>query len=416
MRACFHSADILLPNDRVAIDKWAVIACDQYTSQPAYWKNVEELVGEEPSALHMIYPEAYLEKENMEKRIHNIHQHMGQYIEDGTLEKKISDGFVLVERRNQSGTRVGIVGCLDLECYDFNPKKQMLVRATEGTITSRIPPRVRIRQGAPLETPHIMLLIDDREKKLMEPVWSKREELAVVYETELMFGGGHIIGYAVTGEEAARLNDRLYEMQKHSDGFFLAVGDGNHSLATAKACWEKMKESVPEAKRQTHPARYALVELVNLHEDSLQFEPIHRVIFHVDGGQMLAAFREFLRLQGMEAGDGEEITFLTADGEVCMCIDGANGRLPVDVLQQFLDAYLEEHPESGIDYVHGTEALKELSKEAGNCGIKLGAIGKECLFPAIRAGGVLPRKTFSMGEAYEKRYYMECRRVCNETE
>lgn len=411
MKACFHSADIFLPNDRVAIDKWAVIACDQYTSQPVYWKNVEEFVGKEPSALHMIYPEVYLEEENMEKRIHNIHRHMGQYIKDGTLEKRISDGFVLVERRNRSGIRVGLVGCLDLECYDFNPQKQMLVRATEGTITSRIPPRVRIRQGAPLELPHIMLLIDDKEKKLIEPVWAGREQLESVYDAELMFDGGHITGYALTGGDAVQLNDRLYEMQENSDGFFLAVGDGNHSLATAKACWDKIKESVPESRRQEHPARYALVELVNLHEDSLRFEPIHRVVFHVDEKQMFHAFREFLHANGMKAGDGDEILFLTADSETGVRIDGAGSRLPVDVLQQFLDAYLEEHPDSRIDYVHGTEALKELSAKAGNCGIRLGVMDKESLFPAIRAGGVLPRKTFSMGEAYEKRYYIECRCV-----
>lgn len=411
MRACFRSANILLPKDGTVMDKWAVIACDQYTSQPEYWKQVEDIVGDEPSTLHMIYPEVYLEKENMDDRIHKIQSHMEQYMQDGTLQTKVKDGFILTERTVSDGVRLGLVGCVDLEAYDFDPAKETLVRATEGTIASRIPPRVRIRQGATIESPHIMLLIDDYGKTLIEPLYAIKNELAVAYDTELMLGGGRIKGYEITGERAKALNHQLYEMQCASDGFFLAVGDGNHSLATAKTCWEQLKKQLPEDKRNDHPARYALVELVNLHDASLQFEPIHRVLFGVDPQELSEEFCASVRHQGMECQSGGDIVFLSKEGELGFELVHAGGRLPVDVLQQFLDDYLSKHQDSSIDYVHGTEALTELSLVEGNCGICLGAIDKSSLFPAIRAGGVLPRKTFSMGEAYEKRYYMECRFV-----
>lgn len=411
MRACFRSADILLPKDGTAMDKWAVIACDQYTSQPEYWKQVEDVVGDAPSTLHMIYPEVYLEKENMDDRIHNIQTHMEQYMQDGTLQTKVKDGFILTERTTSEGVRPGLVGCVDLEAYDFDPAKETLVRATEGTIASRIPPRVRIRQGATVESPHIMLLIDDAGKTLIEPIYAMKDELALAYDTELMMGGGRIKGYEITGERAKALNNQLYEMQCASDGFFLAVGDGNHSLATAKTCWEQLKKQLPENECKDHPARYALVELVNLHDDSLQFEPIHRVLFDVDFMELVEEFQTAVRHQGMECQSGEEIVFLSKEGKLGLELVKAGGRLPVDVLQQFLDDYMSKHQDSSIDYVHGTEALTELALAEGNCGILLGAIEKSGLFPAIRAGGVLPRKTFSMGEAYEKRYYMECRLV-----
>ncbi len=411
MRACFASTDILLPSDEIDLSKWAVIACDQYTSQPEYWKKAEQFVGEAPSALHIIFPEVYLEKEDAKERIGRIQECMTQYLKDGVLKTSIKDGFVLVERRLGCGVRKGLVGCLDLESYDFRPEKKALVRATEQTIASRIPPRVQIRQGAVVESPHIMLLIDDPERSLIEPLYEKRTSLKTVYDTELMLGGGHITGYVIEGEEAGRLNSRLYEKQNACGGLFLAVGDGNHSLATAKTCWEQLKTTLSEKERESHPARYALVEVVNLHDESLEFEPIHRVMFHTDKKTIVSEFKEALKEQGISCDTGDSITFVGVTDRESYDLSGTEGRIPVDIVQTFLDEYLAGHKESSIDYVHGADAVEEIVKKDSCVGIVLGAIRKESLFPAIQSGGVLPRKTFSMGEAYEKRYYLECRRV-----
>ena len=415
MKACFASTDILLPSDDIDLSKWAVIACDQYTSQPDYWEKAEKIVGESPSALRIIFPEVYLEREDAKERIRRIQESMLQYLEKGVLIPSIKDGFVLVERRLSCGVRKGLVGCLDLEAYDFRPEKKALVRATEQTIASRIPPRVQIRQGAALESPHIMLLIDDPKNSLIEPLYEKRSSLKQVYDIELMLGGGHITGYAVEGEAAERLNAQLYERQKASDGFFLAVGDGNHSLATAKTCWEQLKTTLSETERENHPARYALVELVNLHDESLEFEPIHRVMFHTDKKTVVSEFINTLKEQGMDCDTGDSITFLDGNGREGYDLFNTADRIPVDVLQMFLDEYLARHKESAIDYVHGTDAVEEIVQKDNCVGIVLSAISKASLFPAIRSGGVLPRKTFSMGEAYEKRYYLECRSVEEQT-
>lgn len=411
MKACFRSADILLPGKGTAIDKWAVIACDQYTSQPEYWENVENYVGDAPSTFRMIYPEVYLEEKDGDNRIHNIQTCMQEYRQTGILEPAVQQGFVLVERKLNCGIRKGLVGCVDLEAYSFVASEQSLIRATEQTIESRIPPRVRIRQGATIESPHIMLLIDDADKTLIEPLYENRHKLPVVYDTELMLGGGHLTGYAIAGKAAAGLDEQLLKMQEQSGGLFLAVGDGNHSLATAKTCWEQLKATLTAEEKQTHPARYALVELVNLHDESLAFEPIHRVLFQVRADELIEGFKEALCKQQITYEAGEDIVFKAQNMECGIRIVEAGGRLPVEILQQYLDQYLREHTETKIDYVHGMEAVDEIAAQLGNCGISLPSIQKNSLFPAIKAGGVLPRKTFSMGEAFEKRYYMECRRV-----
>ena len=413
MNLCFKSGEIWLPNKDIEADKWSVVACDQYTSQPEYWHTVENIVVDKPSTLNIIYPEVYLGEGD--KRIAKIQEYMKKYISENILQPRIKDGFVLVERTTSSGKRLGLVGILDLESYDFKIGTKALVRATEGTIQSRIPPRVHIREGAILESPHIMLLIDDAKRELIEPLYERKQEFELLYDIELMMNGGTLKGYAICGENAQKLNDLIAQMQEdriqNNDGFFLAVGDGNHSLATAKTCWNNIKSTLSVEEQENHPSRYALVELVNLHSDALIFEPIHRVIFNVNSKDMIDKFKKYIKENGMDYNNGNDITFVHSGEEFAMGLTGTNGRLPLDVLQKFLDIYIENNKDVKIDYVHGDSAIKSLANNTNNCGIKLGSIDKNTLFPAIAAGGVLPRKTFSMGEAYEKRYYMECRKI-----
>jgi len=409
MKACFQKTNILLPNENYDAGKWAVVACDQYTSQPEYWENVEKITKDVPSTYNIVFPEVYLEEGD--GRIQTIQSSMKKYMEEKVLEERVKDGFVLVERDTASGKRLGLVGALDLEQYEYKPGTKALVRATEGTIESRIPPRMRIRRGAELESPHVMLLVDDKERKLIEPLFENRESLRVVYDTELMLDGGHLKGYAVDGDKALDTEALLYQMEKESGGFFLAVGDGNHSLATAKACWDELKVGLSAEEREIHPQRYALVELVNLYSEALIFEPIHRVLFDVSAENLMDAFKASLQEQNMSWEEGNDVVFVIKDTKIAMGIGNKGDRLAVDVLQSFLDCYMEQNAEVKIDYIHGEDAVMQLSLEDKNCGILLDAIDKYSLFPAIIAGGALPRKTFSMGEAFEKRYYMECRKI-----
>lgn len=403
MDTCFGPANILLPRDEETAKYWPVVACDQFTSQRDYWEDVARLVGDRPSALNIVFPEVYLEEGF--GRIESIQKHIEAYLGQGVLTERVHEGFVLVERTTQSGVRLGLVGKVDLDCYDYTPESQALIRATEGTVTDRIPPRVRIREGAQVESPHVMLLADDVDRELIEPLYARRAELEKLYDLELMKNGGHLRGYAVTGA-LARDTQKMIEMQQRRSALYLAVGDGNHSLATAKTCWEQLKPELTQKERKEHPARYALAEVVNLHCEALNFEPIHRVLFHVESAELIDAFTA-----AVPTAQGDDIVFIQNGEHRGVRLTASGGRLPVDVLQEFLDRYLEEHPEIGIDYVHGTAALEALSVKPGCCGIALKGMDKRSLFPAIIAGGVLPRKTFSMGEAEEKRYYMECRKI-----
>ena len=489
----FKEADILLPGKEVNMEKWSVIACDQFTSQADYWDAVEKYVGDAPSTLNVVFPEIYLgtienqendcnssgdgvknDKETGRKtkyasmtddeRIKYINTTMDTYLTDGTLKQAVADGYVLVERTTESGVRLGIVGLIDLDDYDFDPKKKTLIRATEGTVISRIPPRVKIRENAAIELPHVMLLVDDpidRQKidgcqcdtqedavniaavkhGIIEYVYAIRDTLRKLYDTELMQGGGHIRGYAVEGEAAKQVTEAFAAKQESSGGFLFAVGDGNHSLATAKTCWENIKKSgkFTEEQLKTHPARHALVEICNLHSEALEFKPIHRLLTNVDVKDMLSFFEAEITKQGLESTEGDEIVFEYVESGSCDSAKPANGnevvsenndgrctapiknsginitnrgdRLPVEILQGILDKYLETHGNVEIDYIHGDEALHGLVKETKGCGIFLQSIDKSTLFPAINAGGVLPRKTFSIGEANEKRYYMECHKI-----
>lgn len=493
MSNCFNPANILLPNDCIDMEKWSVIACDQFTSQADYWDAVEKHVADAPSTLNVVFPEIYLgtitkqendcnssgdgvknDKETGRKtkyasmtddeRIKYINTTMETYLTDGTLKQVVADGYVLVERTTESGVRLGIVGLIDLDDYDFDPKKKTLIRATEGTVISRIPPRVKIRENAAIELPHVMLLVDDpidRQKidgcqgaiqedaaniaavkhGIIEYVYAIRDTLRKLYDTELMQGGGHIRGYAIEGEAAKQVTEAFAAKQESCGGFLFAVGDGNHSLATAKTCWENIKKSgkFTEEQLKTHPARHVLVEICNLHSEALEFKPIHRLLTNIDVKDMLSFFEAEITKQGFASAEGDEIVFEYVESGSCDSAKPAYGnevvlenndgtctaaiktyginitnrgdRLPVEILQGILDKYLETHANVAIDYIHGDEALHGLVKETKGCGIFLQSIDKSTLFPAINAGGVLPRKTFSIGEANEKRYYMECHKI-----
>lgn len=464
MSNCFNPANILLPNDGIDMEKWSVIACDQFTSQADYWDAVEKYVSDAPSTLNVVFPEIYLGTTTKQERIKYINNTMDKYLTDGTLKQAVADGYVLVERTTESGVRLGIVGLIDLEDYDFDPKNKTLIRATEGTVISRIPPRVKIREHAAIELPHVMLLVDDPvdgqngelcqnesqenavniaaiKHGIIEYVYAIRDTLRKLYDTELMQEGGHIRGYAIEGEAAKQLTEAFAAKQNSCGGFLFAVGDGNHSLATAKTCWENIKKSgkFTEEQLKTHPARYALVEICNLHSEALEFKPIHRLLTNVDVKDMLAFFEAEITKQGLESAEGDEIVFeyvesgnddsakqangneAASENNVVNCtasirtyginITNRGDRLPVEILQGILDKYLETHDNVVIDYIHGDEALHGLVKETKGCGIFLQSIDKSTLFPAINAGGVLPRKTFSIGEANEKRYYMECHKI-----
>lgn len=454
MSNCFNPANILLPNDGIDMEKWSVIACDQFTSQADYWDAVEKYVADAPSTLNVVFPEIYLGTITDDERIKYINTTMDTYLTDGTLKQAVTDGYVLVERTTESGVRLGIVGLIDLEDYDFDPKNKTLIRATEGTVISRIPPRVKIREHAAIELPHVMLLVDDPvdgqngelcqnesqesavniaavKHGIIEYVYAIRDTLRKLYDTELMQGGGHIRGYAIEGKAAMQVTEAFEAKQNSCGGFLFAVGDGNHSLATAKTCWENIKKSgkFTEEQLKTHPARYALVEICNLHSEALEFKPIHRLLTNVDVKDMLSFFEAEITKQGLEGAEGDEIVFeyvesgnddsakqangneAVSENNYGISITNRGDRLPVEILQGILDKYLETHDNVSIDYIHGDEALHGLVKETKGCGIFLQSIDKSTLFPAINAGGVLPRKTFSIGEANEKRYYMECHKI-----
>lgn len=417
----FYPADILLPWG-ADWARWSVVACDQYTSERGYWEQVEQTVGDVPSALRMILPEAYLEDEGRQRRIDGINAAMERYLREGVL-AGVGSGFVYVERTLQGGqVRRGLVGMIDLEDYDFSKGSRSLIRATEGTVLERIPPRVQVRRGAPLELPHVMLLVDDREKRIIEPLAEKTGGMEKLYDFALMMDSGSIRGWKLGPQEEAAVAAGLGVLRdpEHfestygagKDGVLLfAVGDGNHSLATAKTCWEELKPSLSEEERKCHPARFALVELVNLHDDALRFEPIHRVVFGVCPEQLL---EELERTHDIRYGAGEEGQCFTAqwgDKKRMIRVLDPTSNLPVGTLQNFLDDYLARCG-GRVDYIHGEEAVDALAREEGCMGFYLPAMEKNELFSTVILDGALPRKTFSMGHAQDKRFYLECRRIC----
>ncbi len=423
---------VLLPKKGTNYHKWAVVACDQFTSQPEYWEEAKRIVGKAPSTLELILPEAYLEKPGEKERIASIKASMRAYLDEGILEEK-PQGFVLVTRTVEGNTRTGLVMALDLEAYDYQKGSTTPIRATEGTIVSRIPPRLKIREGAPIELPHILVLIDDPDRTVIEPLTLKKAKLHKLYDTDLMLDGGHITGHLVDAEDdilgvlsaLEQLQDAEKFRAKYGDHapLLFAMGDGNHSFATAKAYWEKVKATLPESEHADHPARFALVEVENVHDEGIVFEPIHRVVFGVSGnraietllrhfkGQNGCARVELGRMPCAQSGDTHIMPFLTGDVEGAFIVNCPKTQLAVGTLQAAIDALLQEVAGTEVDYIHGAEVVKELSKKGGAIGFLLPAMKKSEFFPTVVYDGALPRKTFSMGEANEKRYYMECRRI-----
>lgn len=424
---------VYLPRPGTDLTKWAVIACDQFTSQPEYWNDVEKIVGDAPSTLNLTFPEVYLEKSGSEERIKNIQSSMHKYMDEGILQPH--DGLVYVERTVAGKTRKGIVLCLDLEAYDYNKGSSSLIRATEGTIVDRLPPRIKIREGALLELPHILVLIDDPNRTLIEPLNAAKSKLEKLYDFDLMLDSGHLAGYAVNQEFEDQVVEALhgladpktfaakYNIDKNQPVLLFAMGDGNHSLATAKAIWEKMKPQVG----MDHPSRYALVEIENVHDEGLEFEPIHRVLF----GLKKALFAELEKhfganfsyksvpsaeemVKAVDSASGEKQAIgLVGGGRSFGVIEISNpsSNLPVGTLQAFIDSFLKDGGAEKVDYVHGEDVTVKLGSQPNHAGFYLPGMNKSDLFKTVILDGALPRKTFSMGEAREKRFYMEARKI-----
>lgn len=413
----FTTADILLPKlDPQEMTKWSVVACDQYTSEPDYWAKTSGIAGSSPSALNLILPEVYLDQPGAEERIAKINRTMREYLDSGLFEEYRSS-LILTRRTQADGkVRTGLVGAIDLEQYDYSKGSKSQVRATEATVPSRIPPRVKIRRDAALELPHIMILIDDVKRTVIEPLEAERGKLKKLYDFDLMQNGGHLEGWLVDGAAADKVLAALDKLADKADFnsryglsgeevLLYAMGDGNHSLATAKECYEqKKRENAPEAAL----ARYALAEIVNLHSEALEFEAIHRVITETDANKLMSDMTAALGLS--EGADGQSFTVLLNGERKRYSIGKTAANLTVGSLQIFLDKWLSENP-GKIDYIHGEDVVESLSSAAGSIGFLLPSMKKEELFPTVIKDGALPRKTFSMGHAHDKRFYCEARKI-----
>ena len=413
-------ADILLPRE-ADMSKWAVVACDQFTSQPEYWEEVDRIAGDAPSTLRLILPESKLNDPNVEEHIAAINRSMDDYLARDIF-KTYGDSVIYIERTQSDGAvRHGLVAACDLEQYDYTPGSGSLIRATEGTVLERIPPRVRVRKDAPIELPHVMLLVDDPKRTCVEPITAETGKMEKVYDFELMMKGGHLKGWKLSDEQIDRLADALEALTTPEEieekyglkgvaPLLFAVGDGNHSLATAKTCYENLKKVLPAEEAANHPARYALVEIENLHDDALQFEAIHRVLFDVDPAALLEAYKAYYPGAYEGQGEGHTVAYTYEGHTGYITVPDPKVQLAVGTLQNFLDIYVKEKG-CEIDYIHGDAITDELGSKPGNIGFKLPSMGKDQLFKTVIADGVLPRKTFSMGHAEDKRYYVEGRKI-----
>ena len=437
----FSPADILLPKNNIDMTRWAVVACDQFTSQPEYWRSVEKTVGDAPSALNLILPEARLRAPDVDRHIKNINQVMENDLKENIFDL-FPDSVIYLERVQSDGKiRHGLIGKIDLEDYDFTPGNGALIRATEGTVLSRIPPRVKVREHAAIEISHVMLLIDDPEDKLLAP-FRDGNQMKLLYQFPLRWGGGSVKGWKLTDAQISHVADALeflrdpdeqarkygLDNNNNPDGedispLLFAVGDGNHSLATAKQCYENLKKITPESEWKLLPARYALVEIVNLHDDALRFEPIHRHVSNINPEKLIDAFLRFYPdayfedyldqnpdNQDMNGRNAHRIKLIYAGQERVFVIPNPTAQLAVGTLQAFLDDYTAKNG-GEIDYIHGDDVVRDLSKQPDSMGFLLPAMGKDQLFRTVIKDGVLPRKTFSMGHARDKRYYIEARKI-----
>lgn len=399
------STDILIPSG-CDHEKWSVVACDQFTSERKYWQDLADFVGDAPSTLKLVFPEVYLEDDDKKERIDAINRTMQNYIDNGVF-KTLKDSFVLVKRTTASGvSRLGVVLAVDLEDYCFTHPSTAAIKSTEGVVLDRIPPRLKIRENAPVELPHIMLLIDDRKKSVIEKLWAERDENEKLYDFDLNMGGGHLLGYRVDAKKVIdvfacyeRSVQNLYG--NATNEFIFAVGDGNHSLATAQAHWNKVKEGLTDAQKETHPARFALCEVENLHDDGIVFEPIHRFVF--------GAGKDFEDFMKSKLCGEESASAFGSLGEFTLDVD-ANGAKAIKDIQDAIDEYLGSHKGCSVDYIHGIEHLRAVAAENEGVAIVMPKIKKEELFGYVLKNGTLCRKAFSMGEAEEKRYYFEAKK------
>lgn len=420
----FKRADILLPKfskDGEKMKKWSVVACDQYTSEPEYWEGVEKTVGDSESTFRITVPEIYLNDADIDERIKNTNAVMAKYMADDIF-TEYKNSFIYVERTLANGVkRLGVVGCVDLEDYDYSKESQTKIRATEGTVISRIPPRLKVRKDAHIELPHIMMLIDDEACEIIESNSEIKDTFEKVYDFELMQSSGHIAGYKMSEAAAKTLEDKLlaldnidafnkkYDVKKDSPLIF-AMGDGNHSLATAKAYYENLKTEIGEDAAKNSPARFALCELVNLHDKSLEFEAIHRVVFEADGKAFIDAFSKEYNLSYDENAEGQSFIFVYDGKHQKVTVTNPKEYLTVATVQKFMDAYFEKN-NGEIDYIHGEDVVFKLCEDNKNFGIIFDAMDKSDLYKSVILDGALPRKTFSMGEACDKRFYTECRKI-----
>ena len=418
MKVPFKRGNILLPKD-TDMTKWSVIACDQYTSEPEYWADVEKIVGNNPSTLNLTLPEIYLEESDVEERIKKINSNMEELVNSDFF-NEYKDSMIYLERTGADGkVRKGLIGIVDLEDYSYEKGSQTLIRATEKTVIERIPPRVKVRENASLELPHIMILIDDEKKEIIESLKNKVSENDKLYDFDLMKNGGHVKGYLLNestmdevDKSLERLMDKEYFERKYDvtdKGVLLfAMGDGNHSLATAKACYESLKKKIGEEEALNSKARYALVELVNLHSNALEFEAINRVIFNTNSVDLLNKLKEYYNIN--KEGNGQKVRVITNNIDEDWYIENPKSNIAVGSIQLFLDEYLSNN-DGKIDYIHGNNVTRELGSKENNVGFIFEAMKKTDLFKTVILDGALPRKTFSMGHANDKRYYLEARKI-----
>lgn len=416
MERIFIPGDILLPQN-VDMTLWSVIACDQFTSQPEYWDGVDKRVGESPSTLRLMLPEAYLETRGSEAETRKINAAMEKYLSESVFET-LRDSYIYLERdMTVGGKRRGILGILDLEAYDYRSDAKTPVRCTEGTVESRLPPRVMVRQGAAIEMPHAVVFVDD-------PEWTMHrgmESCELLYDFELMDGGGRIVGRRVAGEAAKAVEaafmglcDSDYLEKRYAlngrEPVIIAMGDGNHSLATAKLCWEWLKRGLSEAEKQANPARYSLVELVNIHDETVKFEPIHRVVFETDTRMFFYEALAFFKSASKKEGENHEITLLCGSERRAASVTGRTIGETISLAQNFCEDYVNRFG-GRLDYIHDDDSAVSMSEKAGCCGLLLPSPEKDELFGSIIQSGAFPAKSFSIGPARDKRYYLECRKI-----
>jgi uncharacterized protein (DUF1015 family) len=396
--------EILLPKKKIDLSKWSVVACDQFTSSPEYWDELKRYVDQKQSTYHMILPEVFLEKMD-DKIINQINKTMHKYIKDQIFEN-IGESFMLIERTTTlNSRRLGLMIAIDLEAYDYELNSKPLIRTTEKTIIDRIPPRVKIRKQAPLELSHVMLLANDDKLRIIERLYERKDQFIKKYDFVLNMMGGHIRGYQIKDCDDI-ISDFYKLIDDKTNPILFIVGDGNHSLATAKAHWNEVKKKLNKQEQETNPARYAMVEVVNIYDKGLEFEGIHRIIFNADDQFLVDLFHYVDK-------EKEAFVYKKDIGKEPFYIPSSTA-LAYEQIQAFIDLYMKKHKNVTIDYIHGEKELIDLCNEIpGSIGIKMPTIEKKDLFPFIKMGKVLPRKSFSMGSATAKRYYLESRYIVN---